>query len=745
MVMTQSRVSRREFTPIFLFASTLFVSATLMFILQPMFGKVLLPLLGGASSVWNTCMVFYQTVLFIGYLYAHFLSTGITLRKQVKIHGAVILLSLLILPIGLSESLPPPIQSNPILWLLQALLYSIGLPFFVISSTAPLIQKWFSLLGHDSSDDPYFLYVASNVGSLLALLSYPFILEPNFGVEEQQFYWSWGYLGLLLLLATCMFKTANEHIKDPSGSIASVTTRSPGLKIRLHWLLLAFVPSSLLLGITTFISNDIASAPLLWVIPLALYLITFILVFSRYNQTLHPKLVTLQPWLVIPVVIYLFNSQSLSHSGFVIFIHLTVFFCSVMVCHGQLAKMRPHTDYLTSFYLIMSFGGMLGGMFNTFVAPLIFNTIYEYPLMIIAALMLRPHSQASTKFNKPYQLPLLSLIYCLAFAIIIYVNFEQLDNSLMWVFVTALVVANYVFFHKRVVYLALYSLVILSCSIPMQQPNYQVLDQQRTFYGVLSVRQKQLLDNDYQRTVLNEFYSGSTDHGAQIISKGQQCNAIGYYYPGGPLGQLFESYDPVNEDWEIGIVGLGSGVLASYSKPGQKWSFYELNPAVIDIALNTQLFSFLDQCINGYKIKAGDARLVLNSERNQQYDLLVMDAFTSESIPTHLMTKEAIALYLENLKPNGLLVFHISNRHLDLRPVLASAAHDLGLTAIIQQYRPQIRSPLLHQTKWVVMAATPDSLQRLLNSPLGHWKALQHDKQIAAWTDDFSSVIKVWR
>ena len=385
----------RSLLLIFLFAGTLFTSAALMFVLQPMFGKILLPLLGGSPAVWNTCMVFYQSILFLGYLYAHYLSTRLNQHKQILIHIAVILVSFLALPVALPDNVSPPTESNPTFWLLGVLFLSIGLPFFVVSTTAPLIQKWFANVGHHTSHDPYYLYAASNTGSLIALLSYPFLLEPNIGLANQKSYWSVGFLLLCLLIAACAFtvwkaQQAKDIIEEP-------IAEDDGLSIvtKLHWLALAFVPSSLLLGLTTFISTDIASVPLLWIIPLTLYLLTFVIVFSKWHDKVHSLMVTLQPMVLLPFIAYSFINPAVLPYWVDLGLHLTAFFLAVMVCHGELARLRPNTRHLTTYYLIMSFAGMLGGMFNTFVAPFIFNAVYEYPLMIIAALLLRPGLKAS--------------------------------------------------------------------------------------------------------------------------------------------------------------------------------------------------------------------------------------------------------------------------------------------------------------------------------------------------------------
>ena len=450
----------RSLSLIILFAGTLFTSASLMFVLQPLFGKLLLPLLGGSPAVWNTCMVFYQSILFLGYLYAHTVSTRFGQHRQIQIHTAVILVSFLALPLALPENIAPPTDSNPTLWLLWTLFLAIGLPFFVVSTTAPLIQKWFANIGHHTSHDPYYLYAASNTGSLIALLSYPFLLEPTIGLANQKVYWSIGYLILCLLIAGCAFvlwKTQqNKAIEQDS-----LAEEEPlGIYRKLHWMALAFVPSSLLLGLTNFISTDIASVPLLWIIPLTLYLLSFVIVFSKWNDKIHPVMVKLQPIVLLPFIAYAFiNPADLPYWAYLA-LHLLAFFFAVMVCHGELAKNRPHTQYLTTFYLIMSFAGMLGGMFNTFVAPFIFNGIYEYPLMIVAALLLRPGSKIA--FKKGLLLQIIPPALLIITGLILYTRVNDLLPyfDVIIISLIALTITTYFFRAKPVAFALLTGAII---------------------------------------------------------------------------------------------------------------------------------------------------------------------------------------------------------------------------------------------------------------------------------------------
>ena len=734
----------RSLSLIILFAGTLFTSASLMFVLQPLFGKLLLPLLGGSPAVWNTCMVFYQSLLFLGYLYAHTISTRFSQHRQIQIHTAVILVSFLALPLALPENIAPPTDSNPTLWLLWTLFLAIGLPFFVVSTTAPLVQKWFANIGHHTSHDPYYLYAASNTGSLIALLSYPFLLEPTIGLANQKVYWSIGYLMLCLLIAGCAFvlwKTQQNKALEPD----SVPEEEPlSLYRKLHWMALAFVPSSLLLGLTNFISTDIASVPLLWIIPLTLYLLSFVIVFSKWNDKIHPVMVKLQPIVLLPFIAYAFiNPADLPYWAYLA-LHLLAFFFAVMVCHGELAKNRPHTQYLTTFYLIMSFAGMLGGMFNTFVAPFIFNGIYEYPLMIVAALLLRPGSKGA--FKKGLLLQIIPPALLIITGLILYTRVNDLLPyfDIIVISLIALTVATY-FFRTKPVAFALLTGAIIFLALGVHGLSSHTLYQERSFFGVLAVRESVLTDEQNQPEKYHELFHGTTKHGAQRLPENLAKIPLTYYSRPGPMGQLFKEYDNTNQNWNIGIVGLGAGALACYAKEQQHWTLYEIDPLVIDIASNSDYFSYLKRCAYNTTISLGDARLSLEKEPDQKFDLLVMDAFSSDSVPTHLLTEEALALYFKKLKPNGLLAFHITNRHLSLKKVLSIHAEHLHFSALIQEFKPQQDLPLVVATDWVVMAKNPETLTPLSLSRLGNWQKMPLYFDMKPWTDDFTNIVSIWK
>jgi hypothetical protein len=737
----------RQIILIILFTATLFGSASLMFVLQPMFGKALLPLLGGSPAVWNTCMVFYQTILFFGYLYAHYLSTSQPQHRQILIHAAVILISCIALPLALPENIQPPTQNNPTFWILWTLLLTIGLPFFVVSTTGPLIQKWFSHIGHHTSQDPYYLYAASNAGSLLALLSYPFIIEPNIGLSEQKVIWSAGYIILGLLISGCATLLWRHQKKlDPSQETPETTTELT-LNTKLHWLVLAFVPSSLLLGLTNFISTDIASVPLLWIIPLTLYLLSFIIVFSKWGQKIHGSMLAIQPIVLLPFIAYSFINPAVLPFWVDLTLHLTAFFLAVMVCHGELAKTRPHTNHLTTYYLIMSFAGMLGGMFNTFIAPFIFNSVYEYPIMIILALLLRPN--LTSKSENTYRQLGLQTIFPVALlfgGLALFLITDNLGPYIDTIGASLILLVGLTYaFRSKPVTLSLLTAVIIFFTLGLHSLLTTTLHQKRTFFGVLSVRESTLIDEQNRPEKYHEFFHGTTKHGAQRLVAGQQQAPLTYYSRPGPIGQLFKTYELESQEWVIGAVGLGAGALACYSRPNQAWSFYEIDPTVVEIAKNPSYFKYLYLCGKNIQMHIGDARLSLLKEPDNKFDLLIMDAFSSDSVPTHLLTQEALELYFSKLKPTGILAFHITNRHLSLKKILADHARQLKYSALIQEFKPQKNIPLVIATDWVVLAKKGERLALLQKSRAGNWEQLPLYFDMKPWTDDFTNILSIWK
>jgi spermidine synthase len=661
-------------------------------------------------------------------------------------------MALLVLPIGLSASWVSsvPRTGNPSLWLIGSLTVMVGLPFFIVSSNAPLLQKWFAQAGGQSGRDPYFLYSASNAGSLIALLSYPVFLEPNFKLRSQSVIWTTGYGLLILLVALCgvvvwKFRQSNQSndALSPAPSPESETSTNArenavvNFKRRIYWLLLAFVPSSLMLGVTNFISTDIASVPLLWVIPLSLYLLTFVLAFARRSLIPLRLLVVLLP--VLTIVIVISNLlDGLINARLMIVVNLVYFFIAALTCHQLLANDRPPTIHLTQFYFWLSLGGVLGGVFNALLAPLVFTSVVEYPLVILLACLLLPSTDQTEALRarvKDLLIPAGVLVLLLAIALTFYSIGEAWNSKMLMALAAPVVLLS----RKRPVRLALTLGAILLVAGIVTAISDNTLRSDRNFFGVLRVTSD---PNDK----IHWLFHGSTNHGRQSTEADRRCEALSYYHRSGPLGEVFASFRSSLTRKDVAVVGLGTGAMAAYAQPDERWTFYEINPSVVSIARNPEYFTYLDQCTSApIEMVLGDARLRIEEAPAGGYGLIALDAFSSDAIPLHLITQEAIDLYLSKLAPNGLLLFHISNRHLDLSPVMADLAASRKLFCI-GMFDP---TPYDIQGKdtsiWVVMARSQSDTGNLGKTSFA--RVLTSDGSRRVWTDDFSNILSVlnWR
>ncbi|MBT4699456.1 MAG: fused MFS/spermidine synthase, partial [Rhodospirillaceae bacterium] len=697
-----------------------------------LFGKLALPLLGGSPSVWNTAMLFFQTVLLMGYGYAHLSVRYLKPQAQIGLHIAVLLAAFVALPITLSATWTTPGIHPPVFWLLGLLAISAGLPFFAISSNAPLLQRWFAHTNHAASDDPYFLYAAGNAGSILALLAYPTIIEPVLSVHDQ----SWGWTGCFILLVVMI--TACSAIiwrAEPAPIASSVLSPQITWRRRSHWIVLAFAPSSLLLGVTTHISTDIAATPLLWVIPLTLYLLTFVFVFARKQILKHTWMVTAQPFLMILVTILLWTN--VTFSLWYLLLVLVSFFVTSMVCHGELALRRPGTEGLTQFYLCLSFGGMLGGVFNALIAPALFNNVTEYPLVLALACMLRPVLSTEDKtLTLPDILLPLSVLAVYSAPKVLF-DLHAIDFGSVGIAVYLAILITFVFASRlRPIRFGL-SIGVLLVVMAMVPKAGNILVTERGYFGVNRVS----IDSTGNFMLL---YHGNTLHGAQYRNKEKRRDPLAYYQKEGPLGQVFQALSGTDQIKSVGVVGLGAGATACYRSPGQTWTFYEIDPIVIRLAKDTQYFHYLSDCAPDAEIVQGDARISLQSTPNQNLDLLILDAFSSDAIPIHLITREAFALYLKKLKPQGRIVFNISNRHMNIAPVLGNLAKALKLAGKLQLYYPPEKDLRLfrNSSRWVIMSRSEKDLSFL--SSQTQWQALSGRDDIGIWTDDYSSILDVW-
>jgi hypothetical protein len=717
-----------------LFATTTFVSSGLLFLVQPMFAKLALPRLGGSPSVWNTCILFFQTTLLLGYLYAHFSTRWLGIRRQIELHLILLFLPLALLPLSLGDG-QPPTSANPVWWLLRTLTLTVGLPFFVVSTSAPLLQRWFAALPVPSARDPYFLYSASNLGSMLALLGYPLVFEPTLGTRRQTWIWALGYVVLIALTATCglLVRGFTGESRQDAVSAPAVAREPVSVRQRLQWMLLSFIPSSLMLGVTTHISTDIAAVPLLWVLPLAMYLLTFVFAFSPRELLPHRWLVRLLPPLIFACLLTILLNARV---WWLIPLHLATFFAIAMVCHRELAGRRPDVQRLTEFYIFMSFGGMLGGVFNSLVAPQIFSAIMEYPLVLALAALVRPSPAFRRSRPEPLQLlvgmPTLVLLMCAGMWAAGLIPTTLAIGPLLLA-LACLLTAAYMFANRT----APFGLMALMCVgvIAFGRPSTagHVLHAARSFFGVHRV-----IDSfDHSHHLLQH---GSTTHGRQEMP-GTGCVPSGYHHPAGPIGQLFLISGERFRD--VAVVGLGGGALACYAQPGDRWTFYEIDPVVERIARNPRYFTYLQNSPGTLNVVLGDGRLTLQRAAPATYDLIVLDAFSSDAIPVHLLTREAFTLYLSLLKPDGIVAVQISNRYLNLEPVLAALAEQDGLVALakIDDHIPEADRGHF-PSHWVMLARRRQPLTILARAPA--WRSPIGRARLRPWTDDYSNIWQVF-
>ena len=745
---------------VWLYSLTLGLSALLLFWVQPMFARMVLPLLGGAPAVWNVAMVFFQAALLAGYLYSHLSTRWLGPRGQAALHLPLLALALLALPIAVAPGWQPP-ATTPAWWLLGLLTVSLGAPFFMVATTAPLLQRWFAASGHRDAHNPYFLYGASNIGSIAALLGYPLLLEPLARLSQQSSLWTAGYVALIAGIGLCAIvvlrrrrpsgpSVSDTKVSDTDSSAAknggkpeifNAVSDTPvsdtddtdgegrvGWRRCLHWLALAFVPSGLLLATTQHLTTDVVAIPLFWVVPLALYLLTYVIVFARRPLLRQRWMLKLQPLLLIALALTFY--WQVNALWFVLPLHLAAFFVTAMVCHGELAARRPAVDQLTAYYLWMAVGGVLGGSFTALLAPLLFDTVLEYPLLLVAACLLRPNPTSTARaWLLDLGLPLLLLGTGLL-PLLAYAHLAHPGLALIVGFYVAYGLFAYAQFARPLRAALALSALLLAGFIAAHGED-RVLVRERSFFGVHRVEAA-------AGGALHLLQHGTTVHGAQYTEPARWREPLTYYTADGPLGQLF-AWPPLAERLHrVGAIGLGAGAIACYRQPGQVWSFLEIDPVVVRLARDTRYFHYLSECAPEAEILLGDGRLTLEHGGLAPFDLLVLDAFSSDAIPLHLLTREAFALYLRQLTPRGVLMVHITNRHLDLRPVLASLAADAGLAAVEQSFTaPDQGAGYPVPTRWVAMARAHE----LLPPPDGRWQPLPTAPGQPVWRDDFANIL----
>lgn len=666
-----------------LFAATVFLSAFLLFQIQPIVAKMILPWFGGSSSVWTLCMVFFQVELLLGYAYVHLVHEKLSPRRQPWVHGALLLLSLATLPVVADPSWKLDAQAHPTWSVLGVLATTVGVPYLLLSTTGPLMQAWYAraFLAHGAQ--PYRLYALSNLASMLALLSYPVLVEPALAVTPQAWVWSAGYaLFVLVCVATAGYTVRRQNGAEAHAAPLEDAPR-PGWRECLLWVGLAATASTLLLAITRHLTQDVAPVPFLWVLPLALYLLSFILCFDAPRYYVRPLFLGLLPLAFVALDVAM--NQGLDVPVLVALLCAAVFvFC--MVCHGELVRRRPPLRHLTLFYLMLSVGGALGGLFVGLLAPAAFNAYFELPL---------------------------GLFLCALLVVVV------LWPGLRGRWRGALLLA-----------LLLYGARLTSLSLDDVRGYTEVV---RNFYS--QTRIDQSLDEDGLGPV-RKMVHGSITHGEQYLNHPRRATA--YYCERTGIGRALMSL-PTDRPRKLGVVGLGAGTLAVYGRPGDEMRLYEINDQVLDLA--RRHFSFLADSAARTVPVLGDGRLMLEHESPQAFDLLAMDAFSGDSIPTHLLTLEAFQAYLRHMKPDGLLAVHITNTYLDLRPVMASAAQHMGKVALLLELPSGHGDPFCRRSSWVVFVNPAQAAN--LPPGLQGAQVLQPRPGFRPWTDTFSNLFDI--
>lgn len=713
-----------------LFAVTLFVSAMLLFAVQPMFTKMVLPKLGGAPAVWSVAMVTFQAFLFIGYVYAHVIARTLAPARAAIVHLLFLALTTATLPLGIAKSFGVPPTGGITFWLVGLLAVSIGLPFIALSATAPLLQSWFAATGYAQARNPYVLYAASNFGSFCALLAYPFAVEPLLPLHAQSIAWSLGFSALALLIAA----TAAIALRGIHGAFRPIvaTSARPTITQCLNWASLAAIPAGLCIAVTSYISMDLAAVPFLWVLPLALYLLTFVAVFRERPWLPHAHVLRFVPYVVIPLALGVLGGDK-GHWLLMILVNLGAFVVLALACHGEAYRRRPAADRLTEFYLWTSLGGVLGGLFAGLVAPNAFNNVYEYPILIVAALLALPGMFAGG--TRAVLRDLWPGLTAAALVIVLHlfdVRFAGDAGRPLQVLLigSAGLMLIYVKRPARFVGLVVFALVTTA----LYQPGETVIAQARSFFGVHKVAET----TDKTHRLL---FNGTTVHGAERIGgdlDSRPPEPLTYYYFGGPLSEVVEAARGANGKLgRVAVVGLGSGSLACHQRAGEHWTFFEIDPIVASIARDDRYFHFLSACGATDDIVIGDARLTLAAS-SERYDLIVIDAFSSDAIPVHLLTREALIGYVARLTPHGVIAFHVSNRHMDLASVVAAVGaaeelvayfkEDAGANNFAKDYRANAQV--------VVLTRQVPDLGTLVSLP--GWRRIA--AKVAAWTDDYSDV-----
>jgi hypothetical protein len=722
------------------------ISSSLLFLIQPLMAKLMLPLFGGSSSVWAVSMSFFQAMLLIGYGYAHLLRTYLSLRQGIILHLALMAVGLYVLRFDASTLVVGSSGELGTLALLAVLAKTVGFPFAVMSANAPLTQSWFSRSTHKDADDPYFLYAASNLGSMFALLAYPFVLEPLIGLQTQTNLWTAGFLGLTLALATCGLVLLSGHARTAVETVSSDGGDAITWSRRLIWLIYAFVPSALLSAWTNHITTDVASAPFLWLPPLALYLASFVLMF-RAKPLVSMQVLRVLLLVSLPVAYAVNYGAGNENFTIVLGSGALAFMASTCILHRKMFEDRPGSAQLTAFYFIMSLGGVLGGAFVSLLAPVMFSGVTEYPLLLLASLLLaagqfKPEFLHQIKKNVWIFAAVFVGAYLLRSLIgqIVFSNPQSWASSGMF---ALWVTAFFALAKSNQRFPAYVAIVALLAELVVVQ--FSSLGTFRNFYGVLSV-------GIHQDRIL--MLHGTTVHGGAFLEdlnlpEGKKPRPLTYYTANGGMAQSItvkqSALALTGANGTYGVVGLGSGSLACYANPGETWKFYEINAHVTRVAQDPKYFPFMKRCGSDAPVIMGDARLTMQSELDKSYDVLIIDAFSSDSIPVHLLTTEAMELYMRILKDDGVMAFHISNRHLDLESVVTAnvaalngKGKELHSLVYLQSRVSSADTPGASPSHVVLLSKS----KAALNAHRANAFTYEAPKtDVSPWTDDYSNII----
>ena len=711
-----------------LYALTMFASAALLFVVQPMVAKLLLPSLGGSSGVWTTCMLFFQAALLGGYAYAHLGARLLSPRRQAMLHIPLMAAAFVVLPIALPD-LGIDASQSPILWLLAALILAVGLPFFVVSTSAPLLQHWFAHTAHPDRDDPYHLYAASNLGSMTSLLGYPFLIEPYLGVRAQSVAWAVVYGLFVLMAGACAWTIRGAH-----ATRTQTTDKADAPPLlwskRLQWTAWAFVPSSLMLGVTQYLTTDIAAVPLLWVLPLALYLLTFILVFSKRRLILPEPFRIVLPLVAMGVLMATAYKVPM-WAG--ILLHLTNFFTFAMFFHGELARERPHPAHLTEFFLILSIGGALGGLFNAVVAPLVLDRFLDYHIVLSlgVALIVPSAWRLENTHGNRWVVP--SVLVPVAAGYLWVMDFWTLKTplTLLWAVLLLFPVYAVAVFRPRRENVAL-GVVIFAGSLSFMQTE-GLIEYERSFFAAYKV-----FEREYKEAgKFIKISHGTTTHGAQSLDPKKANTPVSYHHPEGPVGQILRAIPHER----VLVVGLGAGAMSAYAEDGMQFDIFEIDPLVEEMA--REHFTYLEHCGARCTVTIGDGRHLIANAPDHNWDIIFLDAYNSDAVPTHLLTREALDIYLQKVKPGGIIVFHVSNRYLDIEGVVGAVVQDAGVVSRTQLHIPpksERKAKHIDASKYAVVARKVEDLRTIATDDA--WRETRPADVV--WTDDFTNVISVF-